>query len=279
MIRANALKKLPLRIFLWIFFLISAYPFLYLVCYSLKSHDEIFYTNPFGPPIVYRFENYLKAVNAFNILLFFKNSVIVTFVSCSLATVLALAFAYSVARTEWRFSSAAYKYMLLGIFIPIQVTMIPLAVLNRDLRLSGSYLSLILPYIAFNLSFSILIFYGFFRTIPKEMEESAYIDGAGYLRTFASIMAPLVKPAIGTALIFAFLNIWNEYSMALVLLSNLRLRTLPVGLATSFAGSFQTDWGPMGAAMVITCIPAIVIYAFLSEHVEKALTVGAAVKG
>lgn len=273
------IKKIPLRLFLWIYFIISVYPLLYLIFYSLKDNNEIYFTNPFGFPHILRFENYIKGFKAFNVLLFFRNSVVVTSVACIFVLIFSLTFAYSVSRMNWRYAKVACTYIILGIFIPIQVIMIPLAILNRDIKLTGSYFALILPYIAFNLSFSSLIFYGFFRTIPNEIEESAFIDGAGVFRTFVQIIVPLVKPAIGTAVTFAFINIWNEYPMALVLLSNLKLRTLPVGLATSFTGAFATEWGPMGAAMVVACIPTIIIYIFLSEQVEKAMTVGSAVKG
>lgn len=277
--KINTIKKLPLRLFIWIYFVISVYPFLYLIFYSLKDNNEIFFTNSFGFPKVLRFENYIKGIKAFNMTLYFRNSVIVTAISIVFVVLFSLAFAYAVARINWKFAKAAYAYILFGIFIPLPVMMIPLAILGRELKISGTYMSVILPYIAFNLAFSSLIFYGFFRTIPAEMEESAYIDGAGLFRTFIQIMVPLVKPAIATVTTFAFINIWNEYAMALVLLNNIRLRTLPVGLATSFIGAFQTEWGPMGAAMVIASLPMIIIYLFLSEQVERAMTIGSAVKG
>jgi raffinose/stachyose/melibiose transport system permease protein len=266
------------KTFLWVYFIISLYPLVYMLFFSLKNNDEIFYTNPLGLPNPVRIENYLDAVNSFKITLFFKNSVIVTTCALFFTLIFALTFAYGVSRMEWRLRKAANTYLQFGLFIPMQVIMIPLAVLVKNIGISNTYFALIVPYIAFNLSFSSMIFYGFYRTLPMELEESAYIDGASIYRTFAQIIVPLVKPAVATVSIFGFLNMWNEYSMALILITDQAFKTLPTGLL-SFTGQFSTKWGPMGAAMVIASIPTIVVYLLLSEQVEKALTVGSAVKG
>ncbi|OCT15499.1 sugar ABC transporter permease [Paenibacillus pectinilyticus] len=271
-------KNMLFKSFLWLYGIVSLYPILYMLFYSLKNNDEIFFSNPLGIPLHFRFENYTKAVSAFNVVELFKNSVIVSVISIAFILILSLGFAYATARITWRFRGVAYTYLMLGLFIPVQVIMIPLAILVKDIGFANTYFSLIVPYTAFNLAFSTLIFYGFFRTIPVEIEESAYMDGASIYRTFAQIIVPLVKPSIATVTIFAFLNIWNEYPMALILVTNAHLKTLPTGLI-SFVGQFSTDWGAMGAAMVLSSLPTILVYLLLSEQVEKALTVGSAVKG
>lgn len=276
--KIHRVKQLPIKIFLWLYCIISLYPLLYMLFYSLKNNDEIFYLNPFGIPNPPRFENYVTAVKSFDILLYFKNSVIVTGVSLVLVVAISLFFAYSIARINWKFAKLANTYITTGLFIPLMVIMIPLAILERKIGLSGTYGALILPYAATGLAFSTMVFYSNFRTIPTEIEEAAFMDGASILRTFLQVIIPLVKPAIATVFICNFITFWNEYSMALVLLSNQKMRTLPTGL-TSFAGQFVTDWGAMGAAMVISSIPTIILYLFLGESVENALTVGSAVKG
>jgi raffinose/stachyose/melibiose transport system permease protein len=258
--------------------IVCLYPLVYLVFYSLKTNNEIFFTNPFGIPIKPQFINYLRAVNSFNIVGYFKSSIIVTVSSILGIFVFALPFAYATTRMQWKFKNAVATYITLGLFIPIQVIIIPLSILVRDLHLSNTYFALIVPYIAFNLAFSSMILATSFRTIPKEMEESAFIDGAGIYRTFVQIIIPLIKPAIATTLIFAFLNVWNEYTVASILISNDNLKTLPIGLS-SFVGQHSTDWGAMGACLVMASIATIIIYLIFSEQVEKALTVGGAVKG
>lgn len=273
-----SLKITALMFVLILFSILCIYPLIYLLFYSLKSNQEIFYLNPFGFPIDLKFENYVNAFNAFNIVGYFKNSVIVSGVSIVGVIILSLPFAYAVSRMKWRLRGVASTYLTMGLFIPIQVIIIPLAILVKQLHLANTYFALIVPYIAFNLAFSNMILSISFASLPKEMEESAFLDGASIYRTFIKIMVPLVKPAIATAITFIFLSVWNEYTVASILISNNSVKTLPVGLA-SFTGEHATDWGAMGACLIIASVPAIIIYSVFSEQVEKALTIGGAVKG
>ncbi len=265
-------------IFLIICSVIFIYPLFYLIFYSLKTNNEIFLTNPFGFPKDIQWVNYVNAIKAFDILAFFKNSIIVSMASIAGILFFVLPFSYSATRMIWRGKTVVTNYLTMGLFIPIQVIIIPLSILVRDMHLSNTYFALIVPYVAFNLAFSSMIMSTSFAGVPKEMEESAVIDGAGIFRTFVSIIIPLVKPAIATAVIFAFLNVWNEYTVASILISKNSVKTLPIGLA-NFVGVHSTDWGAMGACLVMASIPTIIIYLIFSEQVEKAMTIGGAVKG
>lgn len=265
-------------VFLFVYAVISLYPMLYMIFYSLKTTEEIFFTNPFGIPTNPQTGNYARAVTSFDILGLFKNSAIVTLVSVILILLIALPFAYAVSRMDWKFKNFAENYISIGLFIPVQVIIIPLAKLVRDLSINQSYFALILPYVAFNLAFSIMIISSSFRTLPKELEESAVIDGANLFTIFIKIMLPLVKPAIATTCIFSVLNVWNEYTLASVLATSREIRTLPIGLA-SFVGQRSTDWGAMGACMVLASIPTVILYLAFSEQIENSLTVNGAVKG
>lgn len=266
-----------LRIMLYLYAACSLYPVIWMVFYSLKNNDEIFVTNPFGFPAGLRIENYQNALTAYNVPIYFKNSVIVTVIAVFFSTLFALLFAYGVSRFRFKIRKGMRIFLMLGMFIPVQVLMIPLAVLVRDLGIANTRLAVIIPYIAFNVSFAAMVFTGFFNNIPIEMEEAACMDGASIYRCFSAIMMPMVKPAIATVIIFNFLSIWNEFSIALILLSKESLKTLPLGLMF-FQGTFTTDWGAMGAAMVVASLPTVVIYILFSEQVEKAMTVGAAIK-
>lgn len=265
-------------IFLILCSVIFIYPLFYLLFYSLKTNNEIFLTNPFGFPHDIQWINYSNAVQAFDILSYFKNSIIVSIVSIIGILLFVLPFSYATTRMIWRGKNIATNYLALGLFIPIQVIIIPLSILVRNMHLSNTYFALIVPYVAFNLAFSSMILSTSLVGIPKEMEESAFIDGGGVIRTFISIIMPLVKPAISTTVIFAFLNVWNEYTVASILISKNSIKTLPIGLS-NFVGQHSTDWGAMGACLVMASIPTIVIYLIFSEQVEKALTIGGAVKG
>lgn len=271
-------KDYAVIVFLFIFAVVCIYPLIYLLFYSLKTNNEIFLTNPFGFPKEPQFENYVRAVNAFDLIGFFRNSVLVTFASVAGILILALPFSYATTRMVWKGRDTVVNYVTLGLFIPMQVIIIPLAILVKRLGIANTYFALIVPYIAFNLAFTAMVISTSFRAVPKEMEESAFLDGASVNKTFIHIMLPLVKPAVATSLIFAFLNIWNEYTLASILISNNEVKTLPIGLS-AFVGQHSTDWGAMGACFVIASIPTIAMYLIFSEQVEKALTVGGAVKG
>ncbi|MNB75519.1 L-arabinose transport system permease protein AraQ [compost metagenome] len=267
-----------LQIPLWLYFIVSVYPLIWMISYSLKNNDEIFVTNPFGFPTHFRFENYVNAWTQFNIPRYFMNSFIVSIISTLFILLLALMFAFAVARMQWRFRSAVRTYMIVGMFMPLQVIMIPLAILVRDFHLTNTYGALIIPYIAIGLPFSTMVFYGFLVSIPREIEEAACIDGASIYRLFGQVILPLALPAIATIAIFQFLNNWNEFTLAYILISDENMKTLPLGLLF-FQGSYSTDWGAMGAVMTIASLPMVLVYLLLSEQVERAMTVGSAVKG
>lgn len=263
---------------LCLFVLVSLYPLIWLLFYSFKNNSEIFSTNVFGIPKHWRFENYHNAFAAFDLLNYFKNSLVVSIGTVIFTVILALMFSYAAARMHWKFANAGRIYMTAGMFIPMQIILIPLLIIERTLHLQNSYFAVIVPYVAFQLSFATIIFYAFFRSLPFEIEESAAIDGANVYTIFYRIMLPLVKPAVASVCIFVFLFAWNEFLVALIMISDNALKTLPLGLLY-FQSQFSSDWGAMGAVMVISTIPTILIYLLFSEQVEKALTVSSAVKG
>lgn len=266
------------RIVLYVYAVISLYPLIWMLFYSFKDNQEIFVTNPFGFPTVLRFENYAKAWNAFNLPVYFMNSVKVTLTVIVFVLIFATMFAYATARMRFRGQHVLRLLTMIGLFLPLQCIMIPIAVLVRDLHINNTLWAVIVPYTAFNLSFAIMVLYGYMRSLPFELEESACIDGASLFTCFLRIIVPNVKTAMATVAIFVFMNVWNEYNLALILLTKDNLKTLPLGLLF-FQGEYTTDWGTMGATMVIASIPTVLIYTLFSSQVEKAMTVSGAVKG
>lgn len=265
-------------ILLVVYTFISIYPIIWMLFYSFKNNDEIFIKNPFGIPTTFHIENYERAWQQYNIPAYFMNSLIVAVTTIFLTILLSLMFSYATARMKWKLANPARIYVMAGMYIPVQIILVPLVILVRNFNLSNSLLSLIIPYTAFELGFSTLVFHGYLKQLPFELEEAAKIDGANIYTIFFRIITPLVMPAIATMVIFVFLYSWNEFTMALILIANDNLKTLPLGLIT-FQGQFQTDWGGMGAAMVIASVPTIIIYLLFNRQLESALTVGAAVKG
>lgn len=270
--------KVLFQAFCWLYALLSLYPIVWLLFYSFKNNSEIFVTNPFGIPTTLHFENYLKAWSQYDVPMYFFNSLVVSIATVTITIILALLFSYSTARMKWRGRETVRVYLSLGMFIPVQAILIPLSRTIGNLNLDSSRWGLILTYTAINLSFATLVYYGFFRGLPVELEEAACIDGANIFTTFLRIIVPLVKPATATLVIYIFLSAWNEFILANVLVFDERMKTLPLGILF-LQGAFTTDWGAMGATMVIASLPTIVLYIIFSRQVENAMTIGGAVKG
>ena len=270
--------KIGFRVFCWIYAGISLYPIVWLLFYSFKNNSEIFVTNPFGFPTTLHFENYMKAWSQYDVPMYFMNSLIVSIATVAITITFALLFSYATARMRWRGIESARDYIALGMFIPVQAILIPVSRTINGLGLDSSRWGLILTYTAINLSFATLVYYGFFRGLPVELEEAACMDGANIFVCFTRIIVPLVKPATATLTIYIFLNAWNEFILANVLVFDERLKTLPLGILF-LQGAFTTDWGAMGATMVIASLPTVVLYCVFSQQVENAMTIGGAVKG
>lgn len=251
--------------------IVSLYPMIWMAFYSLKTNEEIFVTNPFGPPLDPQWGNYSKALGQFDIPLYFKNSLIVSIAAMFFGILFSLMFTYVVARVRTRTTRFCQTLVTVGMFIPIQAVMTPLVVMVKNLRLSNTYWSLIVPYVALSFPFAVMVLYGFYRSLPIELEESAYIEGAGFYRTYFSIIFPQLKSVIAVLVIYQFMSHWNEFSLALILITKNELKTLPLGLA-GFYGMFSTDWGPVGAALVMASLPVIIIYLFFSNQVSDAMT-------
>lgn len=265
-------------LFLWIYAAISLYPLIWMLFYSFKNNDEIFSSNPFGFPRVLRIDNYIKAWTQYDVPTYFLNSLIVSLVTVGLTIFCALLFSYATSRMKWKGRTIARIYISMGMFIPVQAILIPIARTVKSFGIMNSRLGLILPYTAINLAFATLVFYGFFKELPVELEEAACIDGANIYQTFFKVIVPLVKPATATLVIYVFLNAWNEFILANILVIQDKLKTLPLGVLF-FQGQFTTDWGAMGATMVIASLPTVVMYILFSRQVENAMTIGGAVKG
>lgn len=226
---------------------------------------------------MWHFSNYATVFTSGNVGLYLLNSTIVTAATIAVSTVLLSTSAYAIVRMHWKLSGVFLTYVLLGIMVPIHATLLPMFVILRKMHLLNTYLALIIPYVAFALPIGIFILTGFIRNIPKEIEESACIDGCNIYQIFYHIVAPLLRPAIATVAIFTFLSSWNELMFANTFISSDKLKTLTVGIM-SLSGAHNTDWGAIGAGLMIATVPTLVIYCFLSEQVQKSLIVGA-VKG
>ena len=263
--------------FLIIVALIQLFPLYWLITFSLKSNIEIFGENVIGLPQSWRFENYIEAVTKAGIMRYFLNSVFYSVITVFVAGLITAMAAYAISRMIWNMKGFVFGFFSIGIMIPAQAALLPLFQVLDKLGLKGGYMGLLIPYIAGAIPMSVMILSGFFKGIPKEMEEAAYLDGCGIFRCFFEIMIPIIRPALATASIFSFLGTWNELMLANTFVDKDIYRTLPVGIM-SFAGQYSTDWGLIGAGMVIATLPTILIYFILSNQVQESLVAGA-IKG
>lgn len=269
--------RIVLILLLLLFTVTSVYPLIWLVFFSFKSNEEIFGGNIIGPPENWLVENYENALLGGKVLGYLGNSIFVTIVVIIASTVLISMVAYAVTRMRWKLRGAAYWFFMAGLTIPIHATLLPLFILLKKLSILNTPLAIMIPYTAFALPFGIMVLGNHYATIPYEMEEAACIDGCSVYQAFFRVILPLVRPALATIAIFTFLSSWNELMFAMTFISDDRYKTLTVGIQ-SLAGLYYTEWGPIGAGMVVATFPVLLIYILLSKQVQNAILAGA-VKG
>ena len=266
-----------LSIFLIAFAIIQIYPLIWLLMFSLKDNAQIYGGNVMGLPTRFIWSNYKNALTSGNVWVYTINSAIVTAITIVVSGVIGVMASYAIARMKWKLSNITLTIFLLGIMIPIHSALLPLFIILNKTNLLDTPIALIVPYIAYALPMCIFVCVGFLKSIPKEMEESAFLDGCSIYRSFVSIILPLIKPAVATVSIFTYLQAWNELMFASTFINDPKYKTLPVGIM-SMSGQYSTEWGPIGAGLVIATIPTIIIYMLMSNQVQASLTNGA-VKG
>ena len=257
--------------------LINLFPVYWMFTFSLKNNEEIFGANVAGLPQNWIWSNYTEALKTGNMGRYFLNSGIIAVATILITLAVALMATFALTRLIWKRRKTLNKFFMLGLTIPIHASIVPIYVTLSQLHLLNTYLALIVPYAAFSLSMAILVCTGFMNEIPRELDESACIDGCSTWGIFFRIIVPLMKPAVATVGIYTFLQCWNELMFANIFISKAALRTLPVGIQ-ALSGQYTTDWGPIGAALVVATFPTLFIYVFLSKRIQESFIAGA-VKG
>jgi multiple sugar transport system permease protein len=250
-------------------------PLYWLIASSFKSPNDVGTTQLFPNPI--SGANYSNAFVGYDFGIYFRNSLIVTLVTTALVLILGTLAGYALGRLPMRGKFTTMVTLLIISVFPEVAVIAPLYLLERDLNLLNSYPALILPYTAFFLPFAIWILRNYMLGIPKEMEETGRIDGAGPLRTVWSIVLPQALPGLFTAGIFTFTACWTEFLMALTFDNSNNFRTIPVGIA-DFGGNFQVPYGTIFAASVVAVVPIGLLVFIFRKFVVSGLTSGA-VKG
>lgn len=271
------LNRIWMRLLLAVLLVTQLYPLLWLLLYSLKTNEEILTGGLLVFPETLQWANYHDAIVSGGYFRYLGNSILVTGVTLAATLLLGSMLAYAIARFAWKWGNAVLLLFIIGMMIPLQSTLLPLVVIFKKIHILDTYASLMIPYIAFSLPLAVFILNSFFKSIPTELEESASIDGASVNRTFARIILPLAVPPLTTVTILTFIPTWNEYIMAATFINTDSLKTLPFGVY-SFVGKYATNFGAIGAYLVMASLPVILIYFFLSEKIAKGMVAGA-VKG
>jgi len=270
---ARALKWAAIAICL----VVTLFPFYWMVNTSLKPASEIFLSPPTFISSNWSLDAYTTLLTQKPLLRFFMNSLIVSAGTTLLSLVLAALAAYGLTRFFPGGATLFVMFLLFTKMLPETLLVIPYFQLMSDLGLLNTYFALVLAYSSFALPFSVWMLIGFFRSIPREIDEAAIVDGASYLQIFGLIILPLARPGLVAVALFTFLIAWNSYLWALVLTTDSSMFVLSVGIA-NMVGEYRVQWNELMAAAVIAGLPVVVLYSMLERHLVNAITAGA-VKG
>lgn len=263
-------------IILTVFGVISFFPIYMVVINSFKSQDEIF-NSVLALPSKLHFENYTEAFSQVNLLQVTMNSVTVTVIGL-IGIILAGSLAgYKLARTPGTLSNILFLLFLSSMLIPFHSIMITLTQSAKALGLQGSTYGLGLIYIGLGVNMAIFLCHGFVKTIPKELEESAKMDGCGEMQTFVKIIFPLLLPILVTIAILDILWIWNDFLLPLLMLTDVKKYTLILSVNMLF-GEYNNDWPKILASLIMTTLPIVIFFAFFQKYILEGIAEGA-VKG
>ncbi len=253
--------------------LLALLPLWMLLSISLKGEQELT-RFPLSIPNVWRFGNYTQAWKDAHLGVAFWNSLLIT--GCSLLAIIVIGAmaAYPLARFANRLTNGVYTLFVAGMVLPFQLAIIPLYKIIKAMHLMNSPISAILIYTTSHLAFTIFIYTGFMKSVPRELDEAALIDGCGPFRTFWQIIFPLMKPATSTVAIMNSLFIWNDLLVPLLFLQGRSSQTIPLAIF-SFVGDYNNNWPLMFAAIVISSVPLIALFVFAQKHFVKGITAGA----
>lgn len=252
---------------------------------SIKENVE-FYRNPWALPQGFYFQNFVDAWESANMASYMLNSVIVTVVALFLLIIIALPASYVLSRFKFKSSKFWNVLFMAGLFINVNYIVVPIFLmlsgadrfLNKTIGSTfflNNIFVLALVYAATALPFTIYLLSGYFKTLAKDYEEAAYVDGAGYFRTMVQIIIPMAKPSIVTVILFNFLAFWNEYIISMTLLTRPEIKTLPVGLMNLMAAQRSAvQYGRMYAGLVIVMLPTLIMYMLVQKKLTQGMTVG-----
>lgn len=264
----------------WVIILLFAvytlFPLLWLLITSLKTNAEYF-NNPFSFPAVPQFQNYINAFSQANLGQMIWNSVTVAVIATAANVFVAAMASYAISRFDFKGKEIFFAIFSAGVMVPLNALMVPYFTIFSRIGLLDSMNALRILYTAIGLPIAVIIIRGFMDSLPREIEEAAYIDGCGFFGRFFQIILPLSKTGLITAATFQFITCWNEFVYANLLTSSPQNKTIQIGIRY-FTNQFTTDYVSMYAAIIIAIVPSVLGYALFQKQIISGMTSGA-VKG
>jgi len=275
---AMIFRAVLLKAFIVLLLAVIIFPIFWMIISSFKAPLE-FTTKPvYKLPDGFYMTNYVRAWTIGRMNIFFRNSVISTFVSLFFTLLFSSCVSFALVKMRWKASSLFMLLFSFGIIVPVQIILIPLFIMYNRVGLINTLTCLIITYTGFSMSLAIYLFSSYLRSIPNDIMEAAVIDGCNIYSLFIRIILPLVKNAAATVLVVSFFSKWNDLVFSMTFISSQRLKTIQTGLLY-FQDEFgNREWGPIFAAISLAVLPTITVYAMLNKTVIKGMTEGS-IKG
>lgn len=271
-------SSICLTVFLALLIIIELYPVFWILTSSLKTQSE-FVTQPaYTLPSAFQYQNYIDAWTDGKMSVYFKNTILTTAGALLITILVALPAGFAITFMRWKFRNGTLTFIITGMMIPVQATLIPIFLVYKEMGLINSLLGLTLVYAATNIPLAVFLLSTYMRQFPIELLEAAVVDGCNIYQTFARIIVPISTNLILSVLTLEFFYSWNDLMFSMTFNSKADLKTIQTGLL-SFVGQYgQRQWGPTFASIAISVIPTAILYMLLSKMVITGMTAGA-IKG
>ncbi|GAA2468654.1 carbohydrate ABC transporter permease [Winogradskya consettensis] len=255
-------------------------PLIWVILASFKSNTEIFTHAPFSLPSALSFESYKSAWTEAHVGRYFLNSIFVVALSTTGTMIFGSMAAYVLARYKFVGNRFIYYLFVSGLAFPVFLALVPLFLILQNLGLLNTYTGLILVYIAYSLPFTVFFMTAFFKTLPNHVAEAAIVDGASHTRLFFQVMLPMAKSGLVSITIFNIVGQWNQYLLPVAIMQGQGAENkwvLTQGIANiSVSAGYQANWAALFAALTLSIVPMIIVYAFFQRQIQSGLTAGAA---
>ena len=272
-------KNVAYCIFMTILVALLLFPLYWAINTSLKTEQEIFQNPPTFYPHILNFKSYVAQVSTgdFNMFRSFLNSFVIAMGATVISVLLAVPASYGIARYRFRGRKIMFLTFLFTQMLPVAVLLTPMFTLFKNMHLYNTWGAAILSDATIGIPFSILILKNYFASIPKELEEAAYIDGCNRYSAFFRVLIPIAKPGVMVCAIFSFLYAWGDLAYGMTFILDQQKRPITAGIF-NFMGQYGTKWSYLTAFAVVTIIPVALIFIFMQKYIVSGMTSGA-VKG